>query len=69
MPLNCFLLASCIWAKNEMRSQIFSNESNCNIMLNQNVQQWALSVSIAGEKTICQVKLSDSGYFEASFIF
>lgn len=59
-------ISACIWAKNEMRSQIFSNESSCNIMLNENVHQWDLSVNVTGEKIICQVKLNSNGVFESS---
>lgn len=60
-------ISACIWAKNEMRSQMFSNESSCNMMLNENVHQWDLSVNVTGEKIICQVKLNSNGVFEVSF--
>lgn len=60
-------IAGCLWATNEMRSQTFSNEKNINIMLNNNVQEWVLSIDVGGNKTACQIKLDEDGHFKVCF--
>ncbi|EFX88799.1 hypothetical protein DAPPUDRAFT_187192 [Daphnia pulex] len=59
-------IAGCLWATNELRSQNFSNEKNINIMLNNNVQEWVLSIDVGGNKTACQIKLDEDGHFKSS---
>ena len=59
-------IAACVWAKNEVRSRQFLNEASNNFMLSTPVKQWSLVVTLAGEKTACDIKLDDGGYFTVS---
>lgn len=36
-------------------------------MLNNNVQEWVLSIDVGGNKTACQIKLDEDGHFKVCF--
>jgi len=57
-------IAACFWVKNELNARKFTNAlPSSHAMLQSVPTEWSLSVNLANEKILCEIRSSDDGYF------